>query len=208
MSRKEYPLEALSKYIPEGSYEFVSEYIHHYKIHLTITRARKSVLGDYRNAGPRQNHRISVNGNLNRYAFLLTLLHELAHLLTYEKHAHRVAAHGREWKSEFGLLLKSFLAQGIFPDDIRTAINNSLHSPAASSCSDVSLTRVLRRYDEGKENILLVEEVPAGSCFTIPGGRVFRKGPVVRKRFQCTEIPGNRIYLFSPVYEVKLVEPA
>ena len=41
------------------------------------------------------NHRISVNGNLNKYSFLITLIHELAHLLTFTQYKNRVDPHGR-----------------------------------------------------------------------------------------------------------------
>ncbi|HXL57832.1 MAG TPA: hypothetical protein VN958_16335, partial [Chitinophagaceae bacterium] len=75
---KEHPMHALATFLPEGSFENVVHYLHQHKVHLTVTRERKSVLGDYRNAVHGKNHRITVNGNLNKYAFLITLLHELA----------------------------------------------------------------------------------------------------------------------------------
>ena len=96
MAKKEAPLEYLSQFIPDPSAPLILEYLHHYKVHLTITRERKSVLGDYRHATHSNNHRISVNGNLNKYAFLITLLHELAHLLTFEKFGNRIPPHGKE----------------------------------------------------------------------------------------------------------------
>src|ERR671921_814126 len=98
MPKNEAPLSSLEDFIPEGSAPFVFEYLKKYKVHLTITRGRKSVLGDYRHAIGNKNHRISVNGNLNRYAFLITLIHELAHLVTFMKFGNEVSSHGREWK--------------------------------------------------------------------------------------------------------------
>lgn len=102
MPKQEAPLLQLQDYLPEGSFTEVLFYLQHHKVHLTISRKRQSILGDYRHAHTGKNHRISVNGNLNKYAFLITLLHELAHLFTYEKFGHKVMAHGREWKDEFG----------------------------------------------------------------------------------------------------------
>ena len=81
MPKHEAPLSSLEEYIPAGSSQLVFEYLKHYKVHLTITRSRKTVLGDYRHAIGAKNHRISVNGTLNIYAFLITLIHELAHLI-------------------------------------------------------------------------------------------------------------------------------
>ena len=98
MAKQEAPLEYLKRYIPAASAEAVLVLLNAYKVHLTITRERRSVLGDYRNATRVSNHRISVNSNLNQYSFLITLIHELAHLVTFERYRHRVAAHGKEWK--------------------------------------------------------------------------------------------------------------
>ena len=92
MAKQEVPLLQLQSYLPEGSFEDVHYYLQHYKVHLTITRQRQSILGDYRHAYEGKAHRISINGNLNKYNFLITLLHELAHLFTYERYGHRVQA--------------------------------------------------------------------------------------------------------------------
>lgn len=206
MAKQEEPLEALRAYLPDGSFEKVSEYLLRHKVHLTITRARKSVLGDYRNAVDNKNHRISVNGNLNRYAFLVTLLHELAHLFTFDRYGNRVAPHGKEWKQQFGLVLAEFITLSVFPADVQHALMQSLSNPAASSCADDRLLKVLRNYDPVKEGHILVEEVPAGQLFLIENGRLFRRGEKVRKRIKCEEVDTKKMYLFSPVYEVILLK--
>jgi hypothetical protein len=90
----------------------------------------------------------------------------------------------------------------VFPDDIRNVLLQSLHNPAASSCADEALLRILRRYDAKKEHALFVEDVPAGTLFQTHDGRIFQKGERVRKRFRCLEVATKRLYLFSPVYEV------
>lgn len=205
-SKSEHPLEALKDYLPPGTFDHIVGYLHQYKVHLTVSRERASVLGDYRNATTDRHHRISVNGNLNRYAFLITLLHELAHLLTFDRYSHTVAAHGKEWKHQFGLLLAQFLQHDIFPTDIRRALERSLHNPAASSCADDDLMRVLRKYDPVSDTHALVEELAVGELFRTKDGRTFRRGEVVRKRIRCTEVPSEKVYLFSPIYEVERVK--
>ncbi len=203
---KEHPMHALATFLPEGSFENVVHYLHQHKVHLTVTRERKSVLGDYRNAVHGKNHRITVNGNLNKYAFLITLLHELAHLLTHEQYGHRVAAHGKEWKKLYAQLLADFIEKKIFPADIENELRRSLTNPAASSCAEESLMRVLRKYDERKKDFLcFIEELPAGTFFKIRDGRIFQKGEKLRKRFKCREKNTGHVYLFSPIYEVKPV---
>jgi len=200
---KEHPMQALEAYLPSGTFENVVHYLHHHKVHLTVTRERKSVLGDYRNAVQGKNHRITVNGNLNKFAFLITLLHELAHLLTYEKFGHRVGAHGKEWKYIYSNMLAEFVNTKIFPADIENELRRSFNNPAASSCAEEGLTRILRNYDEPKINIKLIEELPKGAYFVIKDGRIFQKGDRLRKRFRCKEKSTGLLYLFSPVYEVK-----
>ncbi|MEO5890219.1 MAG: SprT-like domain-containing protein [Ferruginibacter sp.] len=206
MPKQEAPLHQLKQYLPEGSFEEVSSYLLQYKVQLTITRERKSVLGDYRNSFADKNHRISVNGNLNQYAFLITLLHELAHLFTYERFGHRVLAHGQEWKNEYSKVLARFLLKKIFPPDIQKTLLKTLQNPAASSCADTSLLRVLHQYDAKKEGVSLIEALPAGTLFKIKGGREFRKEAKVRKRYKCVEVATGKVYLFSPVYEVYVEE--
>ena len=206
MPKQEAPLQQLRTYLPEGSFDDVVYYLQHYKVHLTITRERKSVLGDYRNSFADKNHRISVNGNLNKYSFLITLLHELAHLFTYERFGHRVQAHGQEWKNEFSKILAQFLLKKIFPADIYKALLKTLENPAASSCADTSLLRVLHKYDEKKEGVMLVETLIEGSFFKIKNGNIYRRMERIRKRIKCIEVATGKIYLFSPVYEVESVE--
>jgi hypothetical protein len=205
MPKKEAPISALQHFLPPNTLDPVLAYLHHYRVHLTVAKERKSILGDYRHRTHAKNHRISVNGNLNKYAFLITLLHELAHLLAFENFGNRIAPHGREWKDVFGKLLAQFIEHNIFPDDIKRSLLDSLHDPAASSCSDENLLRVLKRYDEKQTHLVFVEQMPEGSLFKTHDGKVFRKGEKIRKRYRCEEIKTKKIYLFSPIYEAEQV---
>jgi len=205
MRKKEAPLSYLQKYLPEGSAQLVYNYLHHYNIHLTITRERKSILGDYRHATHFDHHRISINGNLNKYAFLITLIHELGHLVTFMEYGNRVQSHGREWKLAYRHILEDFIRLNIFPEDILHAFKKSIHDLPASSCADEHLMRVLRKYDHNSEGLILVEQVSEGKLFSIDNGKIFKKGKKIRKRFECEEVATGKVYLFSPIYEVKVV---
>lgn len=207
MPRKEAPLNHLQTYLPLHTFEAVHLYLQQYKVHLTVARERKSILGDYRHRMHGKTHRISVNGNLNPYSFLITLLHELAHLLTFEKFGSRVQSHGKEWKATFGQLLDQFIKQEIFPADIKRALLQTLQNPSASSCADDALLRVLKTHDKKNDNFIFVENLLEGQLFKTHDGRIFKKGGKMRKRFKCTEVDSKRLYLFSPVYEVIPVTP-
>ena len=207
MPAKEHPMQALSGYLPDGSFEKVIQYLHHYKVHLTITRQRKSVLGDYRHAGGwGRNHQISINGNLNKFEFLITLLHELAHLLTFELHKNKVEPHGKEWKNQFSRLLIDFVQQKIFPSDIEKALQRSIINPAATANGETDLLLVLRKYDPTKkEGYVFVIDVPEGAVFQTDNGKVFRKGEKRRKRYTCVEIKTGLQYSFSAISEVRII---
>ncbi len=207
MAASEHPMQALANFLPEGSFDLVVQYIHHYKVHLTVTKKRKSVLGDYRHAGMGGNHRISINGNLNKYEFLITLLHELAHLLTFEQFNNRVEAHGKEWKKNYSKLLIDFVQHKLFPADIEKALQRSIINPAATANGETELLLVLRKYDVRKNTGLHpVAELPEGTLFTMDDGRIFKKGKKRVKRFECIEVKSGLKYSVSALSEVKIVQ--
>ncbi len=193
----------LKKYIPEGAVDLISIWIYQFDFKLKIKKERSTKHGDYRPPLKRTNHQITVNRNLNKYAFLITLIHEIAHLTNWNKHKEKVKPHGIEWKNEFKILMKEFHNKNIFPEDIAHALDSYLKNPAASSCSDISLSRVLKKYDikQGKE-ICLLEEIPLKTIFKFNGERQFIKGDRIRTRFKCIEIKTKKEYLFNPLAEV------
>jgi len=193
---------ALEKYVPEEAAPILAKWIYQAPCTFKISRGRSSKFGDYRSPFQGKGHRISVNHNLNRYAFLITAVHEFAHLKTWNEHKAKVKPHGIEWKRNFKMLMRPFFEVAIFPADVKEAVLVYLNNPAASSCSDLSLFRALQRYDQPKDGHCRVEEIPSGSTFSLPNGRAFKKGGRVRTRYRCVEVETGRIYLFSPVAEV------
>jgi hypothetical protein len=207
MAKVEHPLEALNNFLPEGAFEPVVHLINHYKVHLTVTKARKSVLGDYRHPFMGANHKISVNGNLNQYEFLITLLHELAHLLCFEQFKNKVEAHGHEWKSIYSNLLFEFIQKDIFPADIKKSLQKTLLNPAATANGETALLLVLRKYNPvKKEGYQLVAHLTEGTLFESLKGRVFRRGKKRRIRIECVEVATGQVYSFSALTEVKLIQ--
>jgi hypothetical protein len=203
-------VKVLEKYLPAEAAPLVARWIDYFKCEFKISRNRNSKFGDYRSPYGGKGHRISVNYDLNPYAFLVTTVHEFAHLHTWNEHKQKAKPHGTEWKNNFKKMMQPFFEKEIFPADIKKAIVNYLDNPAASSCSDLNLYRSLRKYDPPKasEAILTVEKIPLKALFKLKDGRVFRKDEKLRKRFKCIEVATKRIYLFSPVAEVELIEGA
>ena len=191
----------LNKYIPEKAVETIAEWIYIYDFKLRIKKSRSTKYGDYRPPTKDSNHLITVNYDMNKYAFMITLVHEIAHLTNYNKHKNAVKPHGEEWKLHFKLLMNRFLTPDIFPDDVIYALRKYMNNPAASSCSDINLLRVLKKYDV-RGDLILLEDVPEGKHFTYNETRQFVRGEQIRKRIKCKEVGSNRMYLFNPVTEV------
>ncbi len=199
-------IDILSKYIPEEAAPLISKWIDLYRCEFKISRSRSSKFGDYRPPQRGNGHRISVNYNLNKYAFLVTTVHEFAHLKTWEKHKHLIKPHGIEWKINFKQMMQPFFDLAVFPPLVENAIKGYLQNPAASSCSDINLFKALRSFDEKPVGALTVEQVLENQIFSLKNGRTFKKLEKIRKRHRCVEIKTGLIYLFSPVAEVYLSE--
>jgi hypothetical protein len=199
-------IKVLERYMPPAAAPLIGRWIDYFKCEFKISRNRNTKFGDYRPPHGGKGHRISVNFDLNPYAFLVTTVHEFAHLHTWNEHKQKAKPHGTEWKQNFKKMMQPFFDQNVFPPDVKQAITNYLNNPAASSCSDLNLYRSLRQYDAPKESMLTVEKLPANAVFKIKDGRVFRKGEQLRKRFKCVEVSTKRVYLFSPVAEVEVLE--
>lgn len=192
--------------MPEEAAPIISNWINHTACLFKISRSRSTKLGDYRAPFKGSPHRISVNYDLNPYSFLITTIHEFAHLQTWNKHRHRVKPHGPEWKQHFKELMNPFLKLNIFPTDINGAIHSYMENPAASSCTDLHLFRTLKAYDKAKENALTVEALEDGHFFKLKNGRSFQRIEKIRKRYKCMELSSKRMYLFNPIAEVFLLE--
>lgn len=205
MSRNDSLLITLKKYMPDGGAEYAHEILWKYGIQLHIKKPRRTKLGDYRPPRPGEPHRISINNDLNPYAFLVTFLHEAAHLVNFEKNGFKVMPHGGEWKQEFHSISQPILHAHILPEKVMFALDRYLKNPKASSCTDPYLYRTLKQFDIQKDNTLLVEEVPMGAKFNLGDGRVFVKQERLRSRYRCLELKTNKSYLVPGLMEVEIL---
>lgn len=196
----------LSKYIPSTAAPIISEWINDTACRFKVTRSRASKLGDYRSPFKNEPHQITINHDLNPYSFLITTVHEFAHLKTWQQHKNKVKPHGKEWKNNFKSLMDAFLKLNLFPEDITLALVKYMDNPAASSCTDLNLYKVLKSYDKSEFETVTIDTIEFNSYFSIKNGRVFQKLERLRKRYKCLEVKTQRIYLFHPIAEVKPIE--
>lgn len=192
----------LKSYLPEGFETMVAELLLQHPVRFAITAPRSTKLGDYRPPKATEKlHRISVNGNLNRYSFLITTLHEFAHLQTFEQYGHQIKPHGDEWKETYRKLLWPAITTGRLPKSVEAALMRSLSNTKASSCSDTHLSRALREFDVPSDGSRTLEELPKNATFTIQG-RLFRKGDLRRTRYLCEELSSKRRFLIHALATV------
>lgn len=198
------PRARLKDRIPEEALDEAAVLLASVPVHLRFSPHRKTKRGDFRPAVKAgEPHRISVNVSLNPFAFLVTYLHEMAHVLTWMEYGRRVKPHGIEWQNQFRNLLRPFLEKGVFPEELSAAVHRYTLQPKASSCSDPVLYRALSAFDPPSDSVAL-ESLSEGSTFGF-NGRVFRKGAKRRTRFECTAVPGGRTYTFHPLAEVQII---
>ncbi len=190
----------LEKYLPAGTPLVIARWVVQSGVHLRITMPRNSRYGDYMHPWQGKGHRISINGNLNQFAFLVTMVHEFAHLNVWEEWQNRVKPHGSEWKQAFQLLMEPFLKEAVFPEDVTLALRQYMQNPQASSCTDTRLMKTLKKYD--REQAVFLEEIPENSHF-IFNERMFVKGPRQRTRYKCREVDTNQHYLIGPTAEIQ-----
>jgi hypothetical protein len=195
--------EVLKKYLPERAVVPCLQLIQENRVHLKIVKQRVTRHGDYRRLSNGL-HQITVNATLNPYRFLITLVHEVAHLVAFEKFGRRILPHGLEWKRTFQMLMIPFIRPEIFPSKLLPLLAKHFINPKASSDTDAKLSLALKAFD-AKNDKSYIFELPEGSVFRIYNGRLFKKGNLRIKRYECIEISSGKVYLFQPNAEVELL---
>ena len=195
--------EILEKYLPSHSVRAIFTLIEENGIHLKIVNERVTRHGDYRRM-PDGVHQITVNSNLNKFRFLITLVHEISHLVAFERFGRAILPHGKEWKLTFQQLMLPFIRPEIFPSQLLPLIANHFKNPKASGDTDAYLSVALKKFDPENDNNYIFE-VPNGGVFRIYNGKIFKKGVKRRKRYECLEMATGKIYLFQPNAEVELL---
>jgi SprT protein len=188
-------IAVFKKYLPEGAVNYCFDLWKRYNFYFKITPKRESKLGDYRFFPATGRHAITVNGNLNPFSFLVTYIHEVAHLETKVLYKQRVAPHGPQWKKRFQELMYPMMNTDVFPPEVLRALNQYMQDPKASSCADPVLMKALQSLD-APDGMVHVSDLPHGNGFTYKG-RLFVKQKTNRTRIACVEAASGRTYSFS-----------
>ena len=190
-----------TNYIPHRAYPQIKKWITELNIDIRFVNSRKTKLGDYRFRN--NQHFITVNNNLNKYAALITLTHEIAHAFTFAEFGKTIKPHAIQWKENFKKLMLTFFDYNIFPDEVLSALSRYLINPSASTTNDEFLSLILRKYDN--EISLTISEINDGDNFTY-SGKKYMKCQKIRKKIKCLNLDNDRYYLFNPITKIKKID--
>lgn len=194
-------IEKLSKYIPESAITYLNEILLNHPLEIKIVNERATKHGDFKRT-INNKFQITINNNLNPYQFLLTLIHEIAHFVTFKKYS-RIKPHGIEWKTNFQHLMLPFLTPNIFPNELLPLMANYLKNPKASTGSDVNLTYALKQFDENSGKSFIFE-LSNGLNFKY-NGKTYKKIKLRRTRIECIELNSEKVYLFNQNTEIESI---
>ena len=190
-------------HFPPKVAEYCFQLWHDYPFDFIVSKSRDSKLGDYRYS-PQKGHQITVNRNLNSYAFLVTYLHEVAHLLTYLTYKNKVLPHGEEWKNSFRTIFEPILEEDLLPDELINVLKSYLVNPSATSTGHGPLVDVLKTYDASNSSITL-HALPENQIFLLKNLALI-KGKLRRTRYFCREANTGKLYLVAKNAQVTPLE--
>lgn len=197
-------INTIELFVPPTSVTLLSKYLRQWEVNLVITRKRVTKHGDFR-ALHEGGHQITVNEMPNPYRFLITTLHEIAHLVAYKNFGRTIKPHGKEWKTTYKKIMLPFLTPNIFPEALLEILQSHFRNPKASSDADFKLVMALNKFDPVNEKNYIFE-LDRGEVFEIHNGRRFIRGKKRVKRYECREVDTGRMYLFSPHAQVIKIE--
>ncbi len=194
-------VQVFGKFVPPSSVRYCNRLYEKLAFELKIKKARQTKLGDYRYDNHSGKHTISINNDLNSYAFLVTYLHEVAHLVAFKKYGTLPLPHGVEWKQCFKEVAGPLLIEGVFHPQVLQVLIRYFKNPRASSCSDPILYNVLRKFDANDS--LQLKDVRVGEEFFF-NKRHFRKLEKKRTRSICLELKTGKKYAVAEIAGVSV----
>lgn len=198
-------LKILERHVPENAVHYCLDLWSAIPFHFKVTRKRSSKLGDYRFDRIDGSHTITVNYDLNAYSFLITYIHEFAHLLTTERNGKNAQAHGKEWKANFRELMEPVMTDLIFPSKVLLPLSRYMKNPKASTHADPDLLEVLRQYDDQDHELIPLSHLQEGDIFEF-NQNTYRKLRLRRTRVLCQHTANSRKYLISKMALVKALK--
>ncbi len=201
--------EILQKHVPAEAVDYCVQLWENKHFSFTVSRTRSSCYGNHSFRSDKGHH-ITVNHDLNPHAFLLTYVHEVAHLKTFEdnqrtflqkmlKRRPKIDPHGEEWKRSFQVLMQPILNERFFPESILQPLQLYMQNPKASSVSYHPLAKVLHLNE--KEGDFL-SDLAIGQLFVFRD-KTYKKIETRRTRILCEEQATKKRFLIASIAKVE-----
>jgi len=197
-------ISSLEEFIPAKSINYVSSLIEKENIQFKIVKVRRSKHGDFKRT-INGNYIITINRFYNKYRFILTLIHELAHYFVTIKYF-KAKPHGKLWKNKFKQLLNPLLNKSVFPNDLLKCLSRHMENPKSTFSYDLELSKVLDKYDNSRQKYFYLDQVKDGNIFFYGDGNRFLIIKKRRKRYLCENLLNKKKYLFLGNAKIKIDE--
>lgn len=190
-------MDVFDQYLPATAATYGRQLWQQHQFQFRVSKPRRSRLGDFK-ALPGGTLHITVNADLNPYAFLLTYVHEVAHAVVHRqtqaaRRRVRPKPHGPQWQLAFQQLMQPLLTEAVYPLAILEPLRDYLRQPAATSFANPALTNALRQADQKPAGQILLQDVPEGQAFLF-AKKTFVRGTFRRTRIVCKEVGSGRSY--------------
>ena len=181
--------------IPLASVDYVKSLIYSENVIIKIKKTRKTKHGDF-SVNKNGLKLITINESLNKYRFLITLIHEISHYFTFKNYGKYIKPHGVEWKNTFRSLLLPVINSDVFPNDVLKTLAAYTKNPKASTDTDLNLSLTLNKYNTNQSEY--VSSLSNGTVFKASNDRTYIMIKKLRKRYECMDVLTKKLYLFSP----------
>ena len=181
--------------IPLASVDYVKSLIYSENVVIKLKKTRKTKHGDF-SVNKNGLRLITINESLNKYRFLITLIHEISHYFTFKNYGRYIKPHGVEWKNTFRNLLLPVINSDVFPDDVLKTLAAYTKNPKASTDTDLNLSLTLNKYNTNQSEY--VSSLSNGTVFKASNDRTYIMIKKLRKRYECMDVLTKKLYLFSP----------
>lgn len=194
----------VKKHLPKKeSFDFFVSLVDGYNLKLIISETRKTKLGDYRSPFKDKGHLISVNGDLEKNHFYLTLLHEVAHMFVFDTYGSSVMPHGKQWKEVLSFVLTKALDNNTFDSSWNKNIVEIIKNPKSSSMLH---TGVANEWKKGRANAhhLYIADLKDGEDFILlANNKAYKKIKQLRSNYLCIETETRKEFRVSAYATVK-----
>ncbi len=195
-------IKIFEQYLPPNSINYCCSLSSRYNFNLDLSFNRVSKFGHYKYLPVTKSHTISINKGLSQPLFLITFIHELAHLDVMLHFGRKVKPHGAEWKRTFTTLMLPLLNPTVFDDNLLSLLAKHLKKPKASLSADPALWHLL--VSETTENSMYLHNIEINQSFIFKN-RAFKKIKTRRTKALCYEIKSGNNYLIPLLAKIEEV---